>query len=130
MDEPVLVGLLFADKIITEDNGKKGIIGTFTRFFARSFPASFPPWAIYAALTNVTGEHSFALTLVEDETQAVVLPLTGKFDVKQKGDVVELIPTIVGAVFPRPGKYTLLLQVDTDQIGARTLVVEPVKQGA
>ena len=125
MDEPVLVGLLFADKIITEDNGKKGIIGTFTRFFAHSFPAAFPPWAIYAALTNVTGEHQFALTLIESESEQVVLPLTGKFDVKQKTDVVELTPTIMGAVFPKAGKYTLLFTVDGDQIGARTLIIDP-----
>jgi hypothetical protein len=127
MDEPVLVGLLFADKIITEDNGKKGIIGTFTRFYAHSFPASFPPWAIYAALTNVSGQHAFELTIIEDETNQVILPLSGKFDVKVKTDVVELIPTIMGAVFPRPGKYTLLFSVDSDQIGARTLLVEPAK---
>lgn len=124
MDEPVLAGLLFADKIITEDNGKKGIIGTFTRFFAQTFPASFPPWAIYAAVTNVSGEHTFSLNLIEDETNQTILPLTGKFEVKQKSDVVELTPTIVGAVFPRPGKYTLLFLVDTEQIGARTLLVE------
>jgi hypothetical protein len=124
MNEPVLAGLLFADKIITEDNGKKAIIGTFTRFFAQVFPASFPPWAIYAAVTNVSGEHNFALNLFEEESHQMILPLTGKFDVKQKSDIVELTPTIMGAVFPRPGKYTLLFMVDEEQIGARTLFVE------
>ena len=127
MDEPVLAGLLFADKIITEDNGKKAIIGTFTRFFAQAFPASFPPWAIYAAVTNVSGEHTFSLNLVEDESGQMILPLTGKFEVKQKSDIVELTPTIVGAVFPRPGKYTLLFLVDAEQIGARTLLIEPAR---
>jgi hypothetical protein len=128
MDEPVLAGLLFADKIITEDNGKKAIIGTFTRFFAQAFPASFPPWAIYAAVTNVAGEHEFALHLFEAESNQMILPLTGKFNVKQKGDLVELTPTIMGAVFPRPGKYTLLFLVDGEQVGARTLLVEAVKE--
>jgi hypothetical protein len=127
MEEPVLVGLLFADKIITEDNGKKGIIGTFTRFFAHAFPASFPPWAIYAAVTNVTGEHSFTLNLMDEESGEMVLPLSGKFEVKQKTDVVELTPTIVGAVFKQPGRYTLLFTVDEDQIGARSLIVEAAK---
>jgi hypothetical protein len=124
MDEPVLAGLLFADKIITEDNGKKAIIGTFTRFFAQAFPASFPPWAIYAAVTNVAGEHLFALNLFEEENHQMILPLTGKFEVKLKSDIVELTPTIMGAVFPRAGKYTLLFLVDDEQIGARTLFVE------
>ncbi len=29
------------DRVITEDNGKKAIIGTFTQFNARQFPAVF-----------------------------------------------------------------------------------------
>jgi len=127
MDEPVLVGLIFADRIITEDNGKKGIIGTFTRFFSPSFPVAFPPWSIYAAVTNVSGEHNFSLTLIEDDNQNIIFKLTGKFEVKQKSDVVELIPSILGAVFPRPGKYTLLFFIDEEQIGARTLYVETTK---
>ncbi len=128
MDEPVLAGLLFADKIITEDNGKKAVIGTFTRFFAPAFPASFPPWAIYAAVTNVSGEHAFTLQLFETDSNQVILPLSGKFEANQKSDVVELTPTIMGAVFPKPGKYTLLFMVDGEQIGARTLFVETVKE--
>ncbi|HUX21735.1 MAG TPA: hypothetical protein VMW69_10890, partial [Spirochaetia bacterium] len=57
--EPVLAGLLFADRIITETNRKKTIVGTFNRFNAQKLPAVFPPWFIYAAVTNVTGTHSF-----------------------------------------------------------------------
>jgi hypothetical protein len=128
MDEPVLAGLLFADKIITENNGKKAIIGTFTRFFGSQFPASFPPWAIYAAVTNVSGEHAFALQLVDAESNQMVVQLTGKFEAHQKSDVVELTPTIMGAVFPQVGKYTLLFLVDGEPIGARTLLVEVTKE--
>jgi hypothetical protein len=65
---------------------------------------------------------------VEDDTQEVILPLSGKFEVKQKSDIVELTPTIVGAVFPRPGKYTLLFLVDAEHIGARTLLVEQARE--
>jgi hypothetical protein len=36
MKEPVCTALLFADRIIVENNGKKGIIGTFSRIFAPS----------------------------------------------------------------------------------------------
>ena len=122
MPEPVLVGLLFADKIITENNGKKGIIGTFNQFNAPAFPAVFPPWHLYAAVTNLVGKHRFTLNLVSDETQ-VIVPLSGEFEVAEALGVVELDPVIVGAAFPRAGNYTLTFHVDGDFVGSRVLTV-------
>jgi hypothetical protein len=42
MTEPVFVALLAADRVITEDNGKKAIIGTFTQFNAPSLTSRTP----------------------------------------------------------------------------------------
>jgi hypothetical protein len=128
MSEAVLVGLLFADRIITENNGKKGIIGTFNKFYSQRFPISFPPWAIYAAVTNLEGKHEFALNLVNEETSQVIVPLSGQFEARNRTDVVELTPTIVGAIFPKPGVYTLIFYVDGQNLGARVLTVSPPKQ--
>ena len=64
MPEPVFVALLIADRVVTEDNQKKGIIGTFTQFTVRQVPAALPPWYIYAAVTNLAGEHVFSLNLL------------------------------------------------------------------
>ena len=122
MPEPVLVGLLFADRVITENNGKKGILGTFTQFQAAQFPAVFPPWYLYAAVTNLVGRHRFALNLVSEDNQ-VVVPLSGEFEVADALGVVELDPIIVAATFPRPGNYTLTFHVDGDFVGSRILTV-------
>ncbi|RPJ08690.1 MAG: hypothetical protein EHM28_03595 [Spirochaetaceae bacterium] len=130
MGEPVLVGLLFADRIITEDNGKKGIIGTFNRFQSEKYPVVFPTWGIYAAVTNLTGSHEFAVNLVADGTGQVIIPIAGHFDVTAVTDVVELTPTIVGAVFPSSGKYTMTFHIDGNIIGARTLFVEQGEQSS
>ncbi|ULQ59869.1 hypothetical protein K7I13_00490 [Brucepastera parasyntrophica] len=92
MAEPVLVGLLFADRIITENNGKKGIIGTFSVFSAKAFPVVFPPWSIYAAVTNLTGKHTFSINLVHDDTMQVILPINGELNAATPEDVVELTP--------------------------------------
>lgn len=127
MSEPVLVGLMFADRVITEKNNKKGIIGTFNRFIAQKFPASFPPWSVYAGVTNITGEHEFALNLVADNTQQVVAAISGKFGAEREIDVVELDPMLTVS-FPHPGTYILTFVVDGQQIGARVLLVEMVRQ--
>jgi hypothetical protein len=123
MAEPVLVGLLFADHIVTEKNNKKGIIGTFSKFHAARFPARFPPWHIYAAVTNLTGEHDFSLNLVYDKAQQVIIPINGKMKVEEPNAVVELTFRIDGAVFPEEGKYTLTFNVDGAQVGCRLLEV-------
>ena len=127
MSEPVLLGLLFADKIITEDNGKKGIIGTFNNFQAQTFPIMFPSWCIFASVTNLQGKHSFSLNLVHNDTSQVVLPINGEIETKDFSEVVELVPTIMGAVFPKEGKYTLTFNIDGQQIGSRILEVNLLK---
>lgn len=128
MDEVVLVGLLFADRIIVEDNGKKGIIGIFNKFTSPRFPCSFPPWAIYAAATNLEGKHEFALNLVCEETSQVVIPISGQFEAKNRLDVIEIHSTVMAALFPKPGKYSLTFLIDGKKIGARVLTVELLEQ--
>jgi hypothetical protein len=124
MAEPVLVGLLFADRIIIENNGKKGIIGTFSIFNSPNFPVVFPPWAIYAAVTNLQGKHTFSINLVHEPTSQVILPINGEFEARELSDVVELTPTIMGAVFPRDGVYSLTFNIDGAQVGSRILIVK------
>mgnify|MGYP001213347726 CR=1 FL=1 len=127
MGEPVLVGLLIADRVIEEKNGKKGIIGTFTTFNAPSFPVSFPPWFIYAAETNLAGDHDFAINLVHALTNQVAVGISGKFSAASTDQVVELIIPIMKAVFPSEGKYDLTFQVDSAPLGARVLSVVHAK---
>jgi hypothetical protein len=127
MGEPVLVALLIADRVIEEKNGKKGIIGTFTTFNSPSFPVSFPPWFIYAAVTNLAGEHDFALNLAHARTSQIVVGISGKFNAASAEQVVELVIPVPKAVFPSEGKYDLTFQVDSTPLGARVLSVVPAK---
>lgn len=121
MTEPVFVALLVADRVISEDNGKKGVIGTFTQFNALQFPARFPPWFVYAAVTNLVDEHSFSLNVVNDETQQVVFSAAGQFRVDRPRKVVELVVPVVNVVFPSPGTYNLLFNIDGQQLGSRLI---------
>ena len=123
MGEPVLVAILFADRVIEEANHKKGIIGTFSRFYADTFPASFPPWFIYAAVTNLQGECAFSVNLVYEKAQQVILPISGKFTVDNFRSVVELIFPVFRAVFPEEGVYTLTFNIDGEPVGSRLLEV-------
>ena len=127
MSEPVFVSLLFADRVITENTNKKGIIGTFNRFMAPQFPISFPPWAIYAAVTNAAGQYDFALTLANTENNQVILPINGEFECGSDNDVVELIFNVAGAVFPKAGTYSLAFHVAGELLASRILFVDQVE---
>jgi len=127
MSEPVLIALIFADRVITEDNQKKGIIGTFSRFHSPEFPVSFPPWFIYGAVTNITpGKHPLGLTITNRDTQQVIVTINGELESKSPGnpdDVIELILPIMNAVFPKDGKYDVAVVMDGDIIGSRILKI-------
>ena len=128
MAEPVFVALLMADRVITEDNQKKGIIGTFTRFTVRQFPALMPPWFIYAAVTNISGEHSFSVNLVSDTTQQVIFSAGGKVNVDNPRRVVELVIQVANVAFPHQGSYVVLFNIDGQQMGSRVLEVLPPEE--
>jgi hypothetical protein len=123
MPEPVFVALLIADRVITEDNQKKGIIGTFTQFTVRQVPAALPPWFIYAAVTNVVGEHSFSLNLLFDRSQQVIFSAGGKVSVDDARRVVELVIQVPNVVFPDEGTYNISFHIDGDLIATRILDV-------
>ncbi len=123
MTEPVFVALLMADRVITEDNQKKGILGTFTQFTVRQVPAALPPWFIYAAVTNIVGEYPFSLNLVFDKSQQVIFSAGGTLKVDDPRRVVELVIPVPNVVFPEAGTYVVSFHVGGEQIGSRILDV-------
>jgi hypothetical protein len=128
MPEPVFVALLLADRVVSEDNQKKVIVGTFTQFRVPKVPAGLPPWFIYAAVTNIAGEHSFSLNLVLDRSQQVIFSAGGNISVDDPRRVVELVIPAPNVVFPEAGTYLVLFNIDGAQIGSRILDVGRVEQ--
>ena len=126
--EPVLVALLFADHVVVEANtNKKTIVGAFTQFHSDSFPILFPPWWIYVAVDNVSGSPQYALNLVNDETDQVIIGISGQISIKDDPGGVEMQFKIPNAVFPTAGRYNLILTVGSHRIGSRVLRVDQTK---
>jgi hypothetical protein len=128
MPEPVFVALLLADRVITEDNQKKGIIGTFNQFSLRQLPALLPPWFIYAAVTNLGGDHTFTVNLVVDRSQQVLFSAGGKVTVDSPRRVIELVIPVANVPFVEPGTHTVCFFIDGAQIGSRVLEVMRVEE--
>ena len=128
MKEPVCIALLFADRVIVENNGKKGIIGIFSKIFAQTFPVQTAPWGIYAAATNIVGKHDFALTLTNMETNQDILPITGQMQSQNPEELIELIFNTAGVTIPAPGKYSLAFTIDGELMSSIVLYAEVLKQ--
>lgn len=64
--------LLMADRVIREDNGKRGIIGSFNTFTFPKFPITAPPFFVYANLEDFSGEHEFSITIAREGAELVV----------------------------------------------------------
>ncbi len=128
--EAICYALLFADRVITENNGKKGIIGVFSNFNFKQFPAKVPQWFIYAAVTNLQGKHEFSVNLVRDESQHVLLPIAGEMNVQESGKEVEMIFPITNLTFQKPGRHTLTFNIDGLQIASRILRVNQAEPAA
>lgn len=120
--EPVLLALLTADRVIEESNGKKGIIGTFDRFFSERFPIMFPPWGIFLSVTNLSGEHSFTINIVNQQSQEVVYSVSGGIRSAEFDKVHEIMVNLA-PVFPQAGKYQVLFYIDGRVVGAKPLTV-------
>jgi hypothetical protein len=127
MKEPVCTALIFADRIIVENNGKKGVIGTFSRIFAPTFPVQTAPWGIYAAATNVVGKHQFALTLTNMESNEDILPINGELQSQNPEEVIELTFNTAGVTFPAAGKYSLSFTIDNELLSSIVLYAEIMK---
>lgn len=125
--DPQCFALLFADRVIEEKSGKKGLIGVFNTFSFPQFPAGVPQWFIFAAIDNITrGRYSFSMNLVHDDDQIVVLPIHGEINVENEDEGAEFVFPVTTLAFPKAGKYTLTFNISGHQVGKRILKVNKI----
>ncbi|MBN1461585.1 MAG: hypothetical protein JXA57_18805 [Armatimonadetes bacterium] len=121
MSEPVIHALLMADRVIREDNGKVGVIGIFTNFNFASFPATPPPWFLYAFVSNLEGGHDFSFNLVEKDTSMVVLSVGGRMQIKEPKEGITISLPVANVSFPKAGIYTLVFSIDGHEVAYNKL---------
>jgi hypothetical protein len=111
-----------ADRIITEDNGKRGIIGSFNTFNFPTFPVTAPHFFVYANLEDFEGNHEFSVTIAREGAELVVFSAGGEMNFGNGREAEVVIPAF-GVTFPREGKYNLILRIGNNQYGSRRIIV-------
>lgn len=123
MSEAVCYCLVFADRVIREDNGKVGIIGSFSQFNFPAFPATANfPWVVFLGVTNLSGKHTISMNLVHDDTQTVVFPVSMDVDVPIGANLEFQVPAPF-LVFNKEGAHTLTVNIDGVPFISRVLRV-------
>jgi hypothetical protein len=114
--------LLMADRVIREDNGKRGIIGSFNTFAFPKFPYTAPPFFVYANVEDFSGELEFSITIAREGAELVVFSAGGEIKFQTEGEAEILIPAF-GVTFPKEGTYNLILRIGNNQFGSRRIIV-------
>jgi len=114
--------LLMADRVIREDNGKRGIIGSFNTFTFPTFPATAPPFFVYANIEDFSGELEFSITIAREGAELVIFSAGGEIEFQNEGEAEILLPAF-GVTFPKEGTYNLILKVGNNTYGSRRIVV-------
>jgi len=123
MPEPVFNALLMADKVITEDNGKKAVIGIFDRLNFPAVPAMAPPWFIYASFGNLDPENEVTVNIARKDSQEVVFSAQGAVQVQHASRAADILLPIPPIKFNRAGKYIVAFILNGREIASRVLEV-------
>ena len=105
--------------------GKFFILGTFTTIHSHTFPATHPQLAVYVSLTDGRGTIPVKLTLVSTEQEDVELLFEAEleFEFNDPRMIAELVFTVQGVAFPKPGEYRFQLFAGGDFVIERRILL-------
>ena len=137
--EPALTpGIIFSDMVIREAGSNKlSLIGCFQRFTLPRFPAQTGLWFATVGVTRLRGTvAAFNVTARIEIAESAHVISSSNANIQLPENSPPLQPDLVfevplpfaGVVFQNPGKYAVVILVDTEEVGRRILEVAPVTQ--
>lgn len=115
---PHVQAVILCDHIYRdEETGKCVIAGTFNRVFLQEFPGAYQPASIYLNLSDFSGQHSVAFRF-KSLTDNEVIEQSPSFDLfhEDRREHHECIFDLPPLHFPEPGRYTLEIVYDQDDV--------------
>ena len=122
--KPQLLVWLTCDGVhIDPATGKHTILGVFSNIKARAFPVVHPFMIWFITLTDVSpGQHHIRISLGLDPTNPVEL-IHRPFESQSPVHRINLINEIRNLSFAQPGDYSILIEIDDEQLLATNLTV-------
>lgn len=122
--KPQLLAWLTCDAAhIDPSSGKYTILGVFSNIKAHHFPITHPLMVWFLTLTDVApGQHKMKISMGLGPTEMQPL-IERPFESLSPLHRINLINEIRNLGFPRPGDYSLLIEVDDEPLLATSLTV-------
>ena len=127
--EPTVVpGIFLSDlSIVEQGTQKRSLIGCFDQLAFPQFPAQLMRFFVTSWITNVGGTlRSLELTarIQQSGSAHVVFSSSSKIEFPEdtmfeRDNVIALSMPAVGVTFPVPGRYTVIVLLNGDEIGKR-----------
>ena len=122
--KPQLLVWLTCDGVhIDPATGKHTILGVFSNIRGREFPLVYPYMVWFMTLTDVTpGPHRLKISMGPEPTKMQPL-LEREFASESPLQRINLINELGHLTFPRPGDYTINIEVDDEPLLSTSLTV-------
>jgi hypothetical protein len=122
--KPQVLAWLTCDGVhIDPATGKHTILGVFSNIRGRQFPVVHPFMVWFLTITDVpAGKHKIRISMGLEPTNLSPL-IEREFDSQGPLQRINLINEIRNLSFPKPGDYSLLIEVDEEPLLATNIVV-------
>ena len=122
--KPQVLAWLTCDGVhLDPGTGKHTILGVFSNIRGRQFPVVHPFMIWFLTLSDVPpGEHKIKISLGLDATNPQPL-IERPFESQSPLQRINLINEIRNLSFPKPGDYSIIIEVDDEPLLATSLTV-------
>lgn len=131
--EPAVIpGIFLSDvSLIEQGTQKRSLIGCFDQFAFTQFPAGYGRFFITGWITNMEGtlsEMELTTRIQEIGSAHVVFSSSSKAEFGEerkfeRNNIVAFSTGVDGIVFPKPGRYVILLLLNGEEVGKREINV-------
>jgi len=119
------------DLAFLSQGGKANVIGIFKAIFSNNFPTLHPKFSVITSITMIdaTGNHRESIKIIREEDKKEIFPeINFDFNLennKEKEKEINLISDIINVQFEKPGKYSIKISLDGENV--HSLPFEVVK---
>jgi len=122
--KPQVLAWLTCDGVhVDPGTGKHTILGVFSNIRGRQFPVAHPFMVWFLTLSDVpAGSHKVKVSMGLDATRLQPL-IERTFESHSPLQRINLINEIRNLSFPRPGDYSILIEIDDEPLLATSITV-------
>jgi hypothetical protein len=121
---PVALGLVLCDTVVVEEKTKKAsLIGTFAGIKVNEFPATAPPFSVFAVLVDGQGRATIKLSVLRLDSNEEVYAYDSQVHFPDPLAEVRFHLRLHHCVFPAAGTYQFTLLVDGEWVAQRRIRV-------